>query len=171
MTKTYQFSNQGSSRVPRERNTWKNLLISLIWLSILFLFAYPVLIEAYFNINKDFHQEYINNQCLQLVFLSNIGFLVLSVFDYVIIQDGMRLKPSIATLFIIAFICTFIIYYLACMDIEGKLLNYPILTSVPHLVLWFHGLFLVLLFWIKYLTLSTTNSRTNEIKISLLPSA
>ena len=173
--KTYSISSgdlyhsSPSTKNQKWKSTGKHLLLSVIWLIILICFAYPLLIDALFNSERDFYKEYVDNQCLWPVLFSNVGFWGLSVYDYIIIQEGRKIKISIITLSLVAFICIFAILRLTTMEKDGSLWNYPVLTFIPNLALWLHGFFLLILFYIKYLTLKTSNIQDKEMTITPLP--
>mgnify|MGYP003288655587 CR=1 FL=1 len=140
----------------------KTLGSTIAWLIALSIFAYPTLIEAAFNTTKDFRMVYSANQGSWVAIFSNLGFLALAVFDYFL---GKRLGLNKFVLWIIVFSMVFIalIGCVSCLTMNDKIHTYLIL-SYKNFCFIIHGLFLLCLAIIKFLTLWETIVVDKDVK-------
>lgn len=130
----------------------RNICSTFIWILALFIFAYPILIEAFFNSTKVFLDVYYENQSQWVSLLSNTGFLALAAFDYLISKKDMSFEKGMVALIVIGGIFVIFIFLISHLAFVNKISNYPILTY-PNLCWILHLLFLATISLIKYLTL------------------
>ena len=132
----------------------KILISTIIWVLALFIFAYPLLIEALFNTTKNFVEIYYASQCEWVSLFSNIGFLLLAVYDYFL---GKK-RDLYIWVFICIFLsmgCIFLIRCISFLEITNRLDDYLIL-SYDNFCFFVHGVFLLNLAVVKFLTLKET---------------
>lgn len=140
-----------------EKNEMLRILGSTVmWLIALTFFAYPALFGIIIDRTQDFCMKYYENQMQAVSIISNVGFLVLTIFDYF---QGLKVAFSKKILWVIFAACCFIalIGWISNLSNKGTIQNYFIL-SIDNICFWFHGLFLLCLGIIKYL-----NIRNNAI--------
>ncbi len=130
----------------------RNIFSTLIWALAFFIFAYPVLIEAYFNATKDFVQEYYANQGNLGAAFANGGYLFLASYDYIIGLKKIQMNAWMITLNVIGFVCLLAIAGIAYFHISDTIQVYPILSR-ENLCFHVHIIFLLIIVIIKYLTL------------------
>ena len=141
-------------------NMIKNIISTIIWACAFFVFAYPTLIEAFFNATKDFQHVYYEEQGKVVALFANIGFLFLASYDYLLGQREVHLNAWMIGLIFVGIFCIGSIFGLALMMVNNNITNYPILNK-ENLCFWFHGIFLFMLLIIKFLTLNSTHQNVN----------
>ncbi len=153
-------------------DTLRNIFSTLIWACAFFIFAYPLLIEAYFNATKDFQQVYYDNQGTIVALFANAGFLFLASYDYLLGLKNISLNGWMITLNFVGIVCIIGVFGIAHLIIAKSITNYPVLNN-DHLCFWIHGIFLFILIMIKFCTLNSngmnetivngiTNKTTNK---------
>ena len=132
----------------------RNIVSTIIWALAFFIFAYPALIEAYFNVTKDFAKEYYANQGNLGAAFANIGFLFLASYDYITGLRKIQMNVWMIILNVIGIVCLFAISGIAYFHVTDDIQNYPILMR-ENLCYHIHYMFLFIIVIIKYLTLKS----------------
>ena len=141
---------------------------SLFWVFALFLFAHSDLVDSCFNINRDFFTEYVNVQSNRGTLYSNIGFWFLAVFDRIIVYKRLHLDYPELIISALSIICLLAIYGITGLIASEEIDTYPVLMKIPFLVFWLHGIFILTLIVLKYLTLKSTTLISSNVKAKTL---
>lgn len=142
----------------------RDYFISTIWLIALFLFAYPSLIIAAFDSTKVFGDIYVKEQCTSLNIFTNCGYLALTFFDY-FISDSKKLEMrKIVTISSINLVLIFVMGGLANLLKNGDVKNYYVLKDYPNMIYWIHFAYLLILLYIKKVSINISNFHNEPIK-------
>ena len=125
---------------------------SFIWICAFIIFAYPRLIEILINDTKNFYVEYIAIFSKLESLLTNIGLLIITIVDYIIIRRDFSMKISVIILSLLAGVSVLLIWFISRLVNNHEIYKYGIFSLINHSEVWLLGLFLLSLFVIKILT-------------------
>lgn len=128
-----------------------DLLYSVIWLVILFVFAYTIHIDSIFNNQADPMDVYHRTQGSTFTCISNIGFVFLALYDYWLAHK--KFPTNIVVMTFVAIVIAVFLCWCSWGSITGKVANYTVLKSIPNLTIILHGIFLMVLLYLKYYTI------------------
>lgn len=133
-------------------NRLRIILLSLAWLLLMVFFTYTILIVNALDINVNFLDSYCKNQHSAISMLVNIGLLVMTMFDCISskVQSSYKMFIWVMTGVAVS-IC---IYGWSEAYLMGSYQHYTFPINWKYLPYCLHCLFFVVLFCLKYYSLS-----------------